>query len=92
MKLADNELNRGDLQRPLSRQIAAILRVSIEGQTTQNVRLPTERELAQIFAVSRVTVRRALEHLHRAGLIHSQVGRGTFVNPVPVGQRLPDEA
>lgn len=41
-------------------------------------RLPSERELAQRFRVSRVTVRQALSVLQAMGLIDSRVGDGTF--------------
>ncbi len=55
------------------------------------VALPTERELAQLHAVSRPTVRQALAHLERAGLLRREQGRGTFVahqaheHPLPIG-------
>jgi GntR family transcriptional regulator, transcriptional repressor for pyruvate dehydrogenase complex len=49
-------------------------------------RLPSERELAEQFQVSRVTVRQALSVLQAMGLIDSRVGDGTFAgasaNPV----------
>jgi DNA-binding transcriptional MocR family regulator len=81
MKFFESELTRSDPRLPLSRQIAAILRLRIEELAIQDARLPTERQLAQMFAVSRVTVRRALAHLQHAGLIQRQVGRGTFCGP-----------
>lgn len=42
-------------------------------------RLPSERELAGAFGVSRMTVRQALGALEARGLIERGVGRGTFV-------------
>lgn len=42
--------------------------------------LPQERELAERFAVSRTTVRQALQSLIEEGLIYSVRGRGTFVS------------
>jgi GntR family transcriptional regulator, uxu operon transcriptional repressor len=42
-------------------------------------RLPTERELAEGYRVSRTTVRRALADLKQQGLIEQTVGSGTFV-------------
>lgn len=49
-------------------------------------RLPSERELAEQFRVSRVTVRQALSVLQAMGLVESRVGDGTFAgapaNPV----------
>ncbi len=41
--------------------------------------LPTERELATMFGVSRITTSRALLELQKAGLIVREQGRGTFV-------------
>ncbi len=45
--------------------------------------LPGELELMSEFAVSRGTVRQALERLARRGLIVRQRGRGSFVAPIP---------
>ena len=42
-------------------------------------RLPSERDLAEHFDVSRVTVRRALGDLADVGLVESHHGSGTFV-------------
>ncbi|MNO41732.1 Pyruvate dehydrogenase complex repressor [compost metagenome] len=46
--------------------------------------LPTERELAEIFNTSRITVREALSELEIKGLIEKRVGAkgGTFVLPI----------
>jgi GntR family transcriptional repressor for pyruvate dehydrogenase complex len=41
-------------------------------------RLPTERELADRFRVSRATIRQALSVLQAMGLVESRVGDGTF--------------
>lgn len=43
--------------------------------------LPSERTLAERFGVARMTVRRALEQLERAGRVRRDHGRGTFVGP-----------
>ncbi|MGE0349938.1 FadR/GntR family transcriptional regulator [Hydrogenophaga sp.] len=49
------------------------------GQWRPGDRLPTERELASRFNVSRTTVRKALLELKAQGLIEQTVGSGTFV-------------
>lgn len=41
--------------------------------------LPSEKSLTQAYGVSRVTVRKALEHLVEDGLVTKQQGRGTIV-------------
>jgi GntR family transcriptional repressor for pyruvate dehydrogenase complex len=43
-------------------------------------RLPTERELAEQFAVSRVSIRQALTVLNEMGLVESRPGGGTLVS------------
>src|SRR3954467_4471621 len=67
----------------------------VTGKLDQGERLPPERELAEQFGVSRVTVRDALRALEAMGLIEVKVGArgGAFVT-VPsgsiVGQTMSD--
>jgi GntR family transcriptional regulator, transcriptional repressor for pyruvate dehydrogenase complex len=67
----------------------------VTGKLDQGARLPPERELAEQFGVSRVTVRDALRALEAMGLIEVRVGArgGAFVT-VPsgsiVGQTMSD--
>lgn len=42
-------------------------------------RLPTEIELSAQFGVSRITVRQAIERLHKQNLVVRKQGKGTFV-------------
>lgn len=49
------------------------------GQYAIGMRLPTEGKLSQAFGVSRVTVRKALEMLVRAGFLTSRQGSGYSV-------------
>lgn len=42
-------------------------------------RIPAEMELCEIYGVSRITVRKAIEDLVRAGYLARQRGKGTFV-------------
>jgi DNA-binding FadR family transcriptional regulator len=58
----------------------------VTGKLTEGERLPPERELAEQFGVSRVTVRDALRALEAMGLIEVRVGArgGAFVT-VPTG-------
>jgi DNA-binding transcriptional regulator YhcF (GntR family) len=65
---------------PLYYQIANVLQSSIHaGLYPPGSLLGTEKELAETFGVSRITVRKAIELLHAEGLLRSRVGRGTFV-------------
>jgi len=55
------------------------------GVLSHGAQLPPERELAETFGVSRVTLREALKALKSAGLLESRRGRsgGTFVVAAP---------
>ena len=65
---------------PLYVQIKDFIRQRIDSGTyVGNSRLPSERQLARQFAVSRLTVTKALKELELEGLIYTQVGKGTFV-------------
>jgi len=56
-----------------------------QGRLRAGERLPSEQELARSFAVSRITSRKALDLLARAGVVERSRGRGTFV-----ARQLPD--
>ena len=64
----------------LSSQIAEQIRSAIlSGDYTPGDKLPSERELAEMFSVSRPTVREALNMLASSGLTASHQGDGTVV-------------
>ncbi len=74
---------------PLYVQIKDLLQQQIEsGAYAIGARLPSERELAQRFGVSRMTARQALQSLAQEGLTSSRVGKGTFVSPPRINQEL----
>ncbi|MDP1717681.1 MAG: GntR family transcriptional regulator, partial [Burkholderiales bacterium] len=56
-----------------------ILNAAAEGALAPGVKLPTERELAQRYAVPRNAVRKMLAQLEAEGTITRHVGRGTFL-------------
>jgi DNA-binding FadR family transcriptional regulator len=60
-------------------RVRKFLREAINGEALPSGRLPTERRLAERFAVGRGVARRALGELEAEGLIYRHVGRGTFV-------------
>jgi GntR family transcriptional repressor for pyruvate dehydrogenase complex len=64
----------------VSTQIADQIRTSIlAGEFNPGEKLPPERELAEMFGVSRPSVREALNFLSSSGLVESYQGGGTVV-------------
>ncbi len=55
-----------------------------EGKLKAGDQLPSERELAETFKVSRTSVREALRALETQGLIVSRTGMGNFVADLPI--------
>lgn len=71
---------QGDSSVPLYQQVANDLRASIENDVYHvGQRIPPEPELSQLYAVSRITVRKAIELLVEEGLLAKRQGKGTFV-------------
>ena len=66
-----------------------LLRKIRSGEFRCGDRLPTEKQLCEAFAVSRITVRHAMEMLVRDGVVTRIKGKGTFVAPGPVGREVP---
>jgi GntR family transcriptional regulator len=65
---------------PLHRTISAQIRAWIAaGKYQPGDRLPSEAQLMTQFAVSRITIRRALANLVQQGLAQSQHGKGVFI-------------
>ncbi len=71
-------------------------RESLKGQITEKIqelihnknlqpgtRLPSERDLAEMFGVNRATVGEAINLLEQRGLVTKRQGSGTFVNAMP---------
>lgn len=50
------------------------------GSLKEGEKLPSENELAEQFAISRQTVRRAIGELEAAGLVHRRKGSGTYLS------------
>src|SRR5689334_5009541 len=64
----------------LYEQIVTQIEQSIlDGKLRPGDQLPSERELAEQFSVSRTAVREAVKALREKGLVDIQTGRGTFV-------------
>jgi DNA-binding FadR family transcriptional regulator len=79
--------------RRLYRQVADQMRGLIErGELAPGSRLPAERELAQMFGVSRPTIREALIVLEVEGFIDIRMGSGIYVTaPKQISSETPPE-
>lgn len=72
---------------PVYRQVAELLERDMRKTLSGSPRtaLPSENELAAEFKISRVTVREALDELHRKGLIYREKGRGAYTREQHIG-------
>lgn len=78
-----------DNRLPLYYQLMDILVGKIEsGDLKEHDRLPSERELCEMYDVSRTTVRQAMQELEKEHFIYKQHGKGTFVSPKIIDQSL----
>lgn len=69
-----------DSAEPLYIQLADIIRGEIEnGVYSPEQRIPTEKELSELYGVSRITIRNALEILTRENRLIRRRGKGTFI-------------
>lgn len=63
-------------------QLANILRERIlQGKVQAHQPIPAERQLEEIYSVSRTTIRQAIDLLVRQGYLYREHGKGTFVSP-----------
>ncbi|MGC4154886.1 MAG: GntR family transcriptional regulator [Propionicimonas sp.] len=66
----------------------ALLQQIRNGTYQPGHRLPTEAELGELYGVSRMTVRRALDELRRSGLVERKPALGTFVAEPSLAARI----
>ncbi|UFJ40867.1 PLP-dependent aminotransferase family protein [Brevibacillus humidisoli] len=65
---------------PLYKQISQQTEQMVhEGKLKPGVRLPSERKMAEILQVSRMTITLAYEDMKARGILRSQQGSGTFI-------------
>jgi len=77
-----------EVSAPKYLQIAQHLREQIiRGDLAPGAEVPSERQLASDWGVSRPTATRALEALRQEGMVRSVVGAGTFVQDVNAYRR-----
>ncbi|HEY0247893.1 MAG TPA: GntR family transcriptional regulator [Gryllotalpicola sp.] len=60
----------------------------IETSLSPHDKLPTERELAEQFSMSRLTVRQVLSRLEMEGRVYREQGSGTFVSEPRIAKSL----
>src|ERR1700741_5452664 len=78
--------------RKLYRQVADAVMASIKsGDFKPGARLPSERDLAASFKVSRPTIREAMIALEIRGLVESRHGSGIYITEHPPAQMGADD-
>lgn len=70
--------------RPYEQIVGQIQEAIRDGALGEGDRLPTERELAETFGVSRSVVREAIKVLTAQGLVESRQGSGLYVRNRPI--------
>lgn len=99
VRIALSKLNRNAIDpqspTPLYHQLYTMLHDAISsGELPTGSRIPSEKELASAFAVSRITARRALDELALKNMVSRHRGRGTFVDyryqPDPIHAPMTD--
>lgn len=74
---------------PLYQQIKEDIKSAIQsGKYKPKEKIPPEPALSEEYAVSRITVRRAVEELCSEGYLTKMQGRGTFVNTPRINRKF----
>jgi GntR family transcriptional regulator len=73
---------------PKHAQLTAILTELVSQELTPDAPIPSERELMQMYDVSRATVRKAIDTLIVEGVLERAHGKGTFVARPRLESRL----
>lgn len=75
MKLREESLT------PLYQQLMEDIKIAIEeGKYKYEEKIPSEPDLSELYSVSRITVRRAIDELCNEGYLVKKQGKGTYVN------------
>lgn len=69
-------------KQPLYNQLVDLLSDKIQNEMHPGDALPSERDLAETYGLSRTTVRLAMSELEELGLVTRKHGKGTFVSSV----------
>lgn len=74
---------------PLYQQVKELIRREVEsGRWQVDERIPSERELCEMYKLSRTTVRQAIGDAVNEGLLYRIQGKGTFVAKPKIDQEL----
>ena len=74
---------------PMHTQIREIIRRRVlDGTYAPHSQMPSESQMTEAFAVSRITIRQALGDLQKEGLIFKVAGKGSFVAKPKAFQNL----
>jgi GntR family transcriptional regulator len=78
-----------DNRLPLYYQLMDRILEQIEqGKLKEHERLPSERELCDMYDISRTTVRQTMQELEKEGYIYKKHGKGSFISPKVYNQSL----
>lgn len=70
------------VKKDISKNIKEVLRDQISGKLLLPLqKIPSERELSELFSITRISVKSALDSLEIEGLIYRENRRGWFVSP-----------
>ncbi len=73
----------------LSHRISKALQMDIlNGMHPPESRLPSERDLARQYQVSRVTIREAIEKLERLGMVEKRPNSGSYIRDLPTNASI----
>lgn len=67
---------------PLYYQLVKMLQKKIKEEMQPNDRILSEKEICEMYSVSRTTVRLAMAELEKTGLIYRIQGKGSFVSSI----------
>lgn len=80
---------RKDIPLALYYQLKEEIKKNIfSGEWSEGSRIPSEQEICEIYGVSRITVRKAIEELQNEKYLVKKQGRGTFVQKKAIEQKL----
>ena len=88
----DIALDKNSME-PLFAQVEKSLSAAITaGRFLPGERIPTEPELADMYGVSRITIRRAIDELCQHGMLVKRQGKGTFVRERKMARKIEHSA